>query len=308
MPCHLDSPGNCACSMRAFVASLPLMLQSPDGAGSNYRRYSYDTCDIGTLPNQTYVNGTGPIATLITGSEGTPLSSLPGQRYSACTCPGEDHPGPNNGVGRAAPEIDLIEAQVRLSVSTGEVSQSNQIAPYDDYYQYNNASIYCDIEDASISRFNSYKGGPYQEAVSVLTDVPSRIYKDQPGGRGGEFVSFELEWLADFNNRRNGHITWAIDRKRAWTMRPGAIAANPRTEIGDRIISEEPMYMIFNFHMVSLGHSRQHRLLLGFRVDRGSSARAGENPEVMRGAGTGEGFWGMGKRFMPVEVLGSAGS
>lgn len=29
---------------------------------------------------------------------------LPGQRASACTCEGEDHPGPRNSVGRGGPE------------------------------------------------------------------------------------------------------------------------------------------------------------------------------------------------------------
>jgi beta-glucanase (GH16 family) len=204
---------------------------------------------------------TGPVATLTTGDNQGPLSFLPGQRYSACTCPGEDHPGPSNNVGRAAPEIDLIEAQIIIDLAVGEVSQSNQIAPYDAFYQYNNASIYCDIADLGISKFNSYKGGIYQEAVSVLTQVPSRIYRDQVvGGRRGEFASFELEWYADFKNRKNGHITWAVDGKRAWTMYPGAIAANPLTEIGDRIIAEEPMYMIFNYHMVSLDVLRDERV------------------------------------------------
>lgn len=146
----------------------------------------------------------------------------------------------------------MIEAQIIIDLGVGEVSQSNQIAPYDAYYQYNNASIYCDIVDAGISHFNTYKGGIYQEAVSVLTQVPSRIYRDQVvGGRRGEFAAFELEWYADFKARQNGHITWAVDGKRAWTMKPGALAANRLTEIGDRIIAEEPMYMIFNFHMVS---------------------------------------------------------
>lgn len=45
------------------------------------------------------------------------LSYLPGQRLSRCTCKGESHPGPvhSNGeyVGRASPEIDVFEAQVR---------------------------------------------------------------------------------------------------------------------------------------------------------------------------------------------------
>lgn len=73
---------------------------------------SYDSCDLGTLPNQTNLAGTGPAAALNSGSKdyGGRLSYLPGQKLSACTCPGGDHPGPNVGVGRGAPEIDIIEA------------------------------------------------------------------------------------------------------------------------------------------------------------------------------------------------------
>lgn len=51
--------------------------------------YSYDRCDTGILPNQTFLNGTGPDA--IVGDKKW-VSYLPGQRMSACTCPGEDHP------------------------------------------------------------------------------------------------------------------------------------------------------------------------------------------------------------------------
>ena len=131
------------------------------------------------------------------------------------------------------------------------MSQSFQVAPYDDYYQFNNASIYADVEDFSISRFNSYKGGFYQQAVSVLTQTPRRIYQTQQlGGQSGQFGTFELEWFADFNDRSNGHITWGVDGKRAWTMHADAVAANPRTQVGRRIVAEEPMYMIFNFAMV----------------------------------------------------------
>lgn len=51
--------------------------------------YSYDRCDTGILPNQTFLNGTGPEAVVGTTKW---VSYLPGQRMSACTCPGEDHP------------------------------------------------------------------------------------------------------------------------------------------------------------------------------------------------------------------------
>jgi hypothetical protein len=80
--------------------------------------YSYDACDVGTLPNQT-LNGL-PAAATVNGdsSRDGALSYLPGQRLSRCTCEGESHPGPKHSdgtfVGRAAPEIDIFEAQVRL--------------------------------------------------------------------------------------------------------------------------------------------------------------------------------------------------
>lgn len=38
---------------------------------------------------------------------------------SACTCPGEDHPGPRNNIGRGAPEVDIIEAWVSSMFSIG---------------------------------------------------------------------------------------------------------------------------------------------------------------------------------------------
>lgn len=76
--------------------------------------YSYGSCDVGTLPNQTNVDGDGPAAALDTGLRdyGGQLSLLPGQKMSACTCPGDsdEHPGPSVKVGRGAPEIDIIEA------------------------------------------------------------------------------------------------------------------------------------------------------------------------------------------------------
>lgn len=71
--------------------------------------YTYDSCDVGTLANQTLADGSGPEAALTTGANGGPLSYLPGQRLSACTCAGEDHPGPDHTYGRASPEIDAIE-------------------------------------------------------------------------------------------------------------------------------------------------------------------------------------------------------
>ncbi|CAD6979539.1 unnamed protein product, partial [Tilletia controversa] len=70
--------------------------------------YAYDSCDVGTMPHQTYfANGTGgPPA-----AEETKLSFLPGQKLSRCTCStSTDHPGPKHGdgswMGRGASELD----------------------------------------------------------------------------------------------------------------------------------------------------------------------------------------------------------
>lgn len=93
----------------------PGYLGSTDGMWP----YSYSSCDTGILPNQTFINQTGPYQALHSRGQWAKhgqLSYLDGMRSPSCTCPGEDHPGPNNTVGRSAPEIDVLEAQVRTTV------------------------------------------------------------------------------------------------------------------------------------------------------------------------------------------------
>jgi beta-glucan synthesis-associated protein KRE6 len=84
--------------------------------------YTYDSCDVGTVANQTK-DGLPLAAT----ENGDPyhdniLSYLQGQRLSRCTCPGESHPGPMHSdgtfVGRSAPEIDIFEATVRMMTAS----------------------------------------------------------------------------------------------------------------------------------------------------------------------------------------------
>lgn len=113
-----------------------------------------DTCDVGTLKNQTRPDGT-PINATIHGDKynGNVLSYLGGQRLSACTCEGESHPGPKRKsgqtdgkgqsggfVGRAAPEIDVIEATVDAGTLIGHVSQSGQWAPFNYAYEWFNTT------------------------------------------------------------------------------------------------------------------------------------------------------------------------
>jgi beta-glucanase (GH16 family) len=107
--------------------------------------YTYDECDVGTFPNQTLKDGSGPAAALHSNASRSKynyeLSWLSGQRLSACTCPGEDHPGPTTSKGRGAPEIDIIEAEKNKRTNIGQVaSQSAQFAPFTHDYLYGNAT------------------------------------------------------------------------------------------------------------------------------------------------------------------------
>ena len=80
---------------------------------------------------------------------------------SACTCSGEDHPGPSNSKGRGVPEIDILEVERNKTTdSTGQVvSQSAQFAPFTHDYTYvNDTADAWTIYDPSITRPNDYKG------------------------------------------------------------------------------------------------------------------------------------------------------
>ncbi|THG97039.1 hypothetical protein EW026_g4893 [Hermanssonia centrifuga] len=203
--------------------------------------YSYAACDVGTFPNQS-LNG-APAAAVTGGAGGSQISFLPGQRVSACTCDGSDHPGPNVGTGRGVPEIDVLEQQVDVSTMTGEVSQSFQVAPYNLNYEFDNSTDATTIYDDSITIFNSYKGGPYQQAVSAVTSIDSNNYNNVG------YATYGYEWWSDPNNRDDGYVTWSSQGKESWTMTSKTIGADPVTQVSQRLIPEEPMYMIFNLGM-----------------------------------------------------------
>jgi beta-glucanase (GH16 family) len=204
--------------------------------------YSYDSCDVGILPNQTYINGTGPYDALHSPQDGT-LSYLPGQRWSSCTCQGEDHPGPDVSVGRGVPEVDLIEAQVVIDSQRGQVSQTLQLAPYDSNWQFN--QNYSEVYDSDNTYWNTYTGGTGQQSASGLTYVGNDVYTET----GARSAVYSYEMYANKDDRENGYITWMADGKKAWTLHADGLAANSGTEVGRRLIPEEPMSLVFNFGM-----------------------------------------------------------
>ncbi|WVQ81378.1 hypothetical protein IAT38_003502 [Cryptococcus sp. DSM 104549] len=206
--------------------------------------YSYDTCDVGTLPNQT-LNGL-PKAALTTGDPtyDDELSYLPGQRLSRCTCSNDEtHPGPQlsdgTWVGRAAPEIDIFEATIDTSISTGEVSQSSQWAPFNPHYSFLNTSDkYYEVFDDDATKINEYMGSVYQQATSGLSVTDQDCYT----AMSGCLSKYGFEYAPG----GDGYITWVNDGKKAWTIRGAAMGPNSEAQVGQRVVSEEPMYIIFN--------------------------------------------------------------
>lgn len=207
--------------------------------------YTYDACDVGTLANQTQ-NGR-PIAATENGdaSHDGVLSYLPGQRLSRCTCPGETHPGPIHAdgsyVGRAAPEIDIFEAQV--SNDQGFVSQSGQWAPFNEEYIWKNTSGNFILYDETVSSYNTYLGGVYQQATSVVSMTAQDCYYDGPNPC---FAIYGFEYVPGFDD---GYITWINNGKAAWTITSDGMGADTGVEISARPVPQEPLYLLANLGM-----------------------------------------------------------
>ncbi|GAA6011375.1 hypothetical protein JCM10207_008318 [Rhodosporidiobolus poonsookiae] len=206
--------------------------------------YSYDSCDVGTLPNQTWPNGTSPTAAKELGDKdyGGELSYLVGQRVSACTCD-EDadlHPGPSPDKGRGAPEIDILEGQIAPTGDRGSASQSVQIAPFDPHYLWRNDTSEANpgliVWDESITTQNMWKGSISQESASLNTITDNTSYE----GKGYTTYS------AEYDPGPEGRITWAINASQTWQLNANAFPPNDQTEIGQRNIAEEPMAIVLN--------------------------------------------------------------
>ncbi|KAH6901573.1 beta-glucan synthesis-associated protein-domain-containing protein [Coprinopsis sp. MPI-PUGE-AT-0042] len=219
--------------------------------------YTYDTCDLGTFPNQTRPDGSGPAAALFSEESRSryhnELSWLAGQRVSACTCPGEDHPGPRHDKGRGAPEIDIFEASRDKSRPPigGTVSQSAQFAPFThDYLYLNESTDYWENFNSPQTRPNGFRGSAVQQSVSGVTRVPSDMFQGLPNKR---FVTFGFEYWANPSNIEEGYVWWQVDGNQTHRIGARAMGADPEegggAGIGQRLIPEEPMAIILNLGM-----------------------------------------------------------
>lgn len=58
------------------------------------------------------------------------------------------------------------------------------------------------------------------------------------------FYLAAFEMFSDPNDRDSGYITWVANGEKSWTMYPAAVGPLSSMNIGQRLISEEPMAMV----------------------------------------------------------------
>lgn len=195
--------------------------------------YSYDECDAGISANQSSEDG---------------LSQLPGQRLNKCTCKGEDHP--NRGVGRGAPEIDLLEGAHSTKVIFGVASQTLQVAPFDIWYQPDYDFIA--IHNLTKSNQNSFRGTPFQEMVSTITTINERWFQymvdpDDPSVVLDEptyFQKYAVEYLSKTQKKEDQYVRFFLGDEPTVTIEGSAL--HPDGNIGWRDMPKEPMSIVLN--------------------------------------------------------------
>jgi beta-glucanase (GH16 family) len=94
-----------------------------------------------------------------------------------------------------------------------------------------------EVYDTSVTMMNAYKGGPFQEAVSGLTNLNNDWY----GGKAYQTYAFE------YTPGNDGHITWYVGEDKTWSMKAQGMRANGN--VGTRTIPQEPMAIIANSGM-----------------------------------------------------------
>ncbi len=84
---------------------------------------------------------------------------------------------------------------------------------------------------------NAYKGGPFQQAISGLTNLNNDWYN------GNQYQKYAFE----YKTGNDGYITWYVGNDKTWSMQAPGIRANGN--VGARVIPQEPLSIIANFGM-----------------------------------------------------------
>ena len=117
----------------------------------------------------------------------------------------------------------------------GQVSQSFQVAPFNYQYQFNANSPATAIYNSSNTAVNTYKGGPFQQAVSAVSNIDSNYYN------GSAYTTYGYEYWSNPSRREEGYITWYSEGQQTWKVTPDTVGADSTARISERLIPEEPM-------------------------------------------------------------------
>ena len=94
-----------------------------------------------------------------------------------------------------------------------------------------------EVYDDSITTLNVYQGGPFQEALSGLTNVNNNWYN------GKKYAEYSFYYVPG----SKGNIVWTVAGEPVWKL--DARSIGPNGNVGQRVIPQEPMSMIANFGM-----------------------------------------------------------
>ena len=94
-----------------------------------------------------------------------------------------------------------------------------------------------EVYNDQITMVNTYQGGPFQEAMSGLTNLNNDWYN------GKEYAEYSFYYTPG----PTGDITWTVAGVPSWKLDYRAIG--PNGNVGQRVIPQEPMSLIMNFGM-----------------------------------------------------------
>jgi beta-glucanase (GH16 family) len=103
-----------------------------------------------------------------------------------------------------------------------------------------NTDIFTDytaIYNSAITSLNSYTGGPFQQALSAITNLNNAWYN------GNAYQSYALEYTPG----ATGTCTWFVGDDPTWTV--DARAVRPNGNVAQRVLPYEPMAIIMNLGM-----------------------------------------------------------
>jgi len=105
-------------------------------------------------------------------------------------------------------------------------------------YAWQNTSDNLYIRDPTVTQLNPYIGGAFQQTTSGLSFTNSDCYELEKGC----FASYGYEYAPG----TSGYIDWIVNDTVSWGLKAPGLGADSATEIGQRPIPSEPMYIIMN--------------------------------------------------------------